>query len=211
MIPSHWTTPTFFSRIYVKQGTVLEELSFSYYYHSKYMTQVVHILVIPVFFYFVTLFLYTLSGNSILVPLLVWALPFTVYTILCIDNGLGVLFGCWYLICLINTRFLIGPMLLEATSLSPTIASFLGAVLSLALIGSSHAIFERASPPFRLFEGLVSTPQIMILLGMCWVTGYRKELVRAVVNKAVMWDQTPFKRPGYVCEDGLMFEHDPKD
>jgi len=201
-------------RYHIDQSHVLDDMSFSYYYHCKLSTQIAHMITIPITNFTVTCMLANLSllisvnKYPEIVPSVVWGF-LTLYYIY-LTPVLGVLWGLWFFGTTWAAKYLLAAVYPHFSDVidNPSLATFVmlivitvGLFVVHMILPLEHVVWEKASPARRPYEAFVSTPLLLSWMALCWVVKYRYDQLRIVVLRSRRWESSPHRRDGFVSPD----------
>ena len=166
---------------FVNKGTLIDDLSFSFYFHSTSMNQVLHFSTVMVLYSSVIILLHEISLAICLLFLLSYGgfLTFLDYI-----SGIG--FIIWFIFCLIVSLF-------ESSLSLPFAVGCIILLPPLQLLG--HVVYERRLPAFRAFEALVTTPLLLMILFLNKF-GIHQDVVKEIRLKSKQWVSYPQKTFG---------------
>lgn len=204
----------FKNRFHIEQSHVLDDMSFSYYYHCKRSTQIAHMLTIPVTNFTVTVMLanfsllITVNKYPEIIPCVLWGF-LTIWYIYLVP-WLGVLWGIYLFGSVWAAKYLLVAVLPYFTAAidQPSLACFImlivitvGLFLVHMILPLEHVVWEKASPARRPYEAFISTPLLLSWMALCWVVKYQYDQLRIVVRRSIRWDSTPLRRDGFVIPE----------
>lgn len=159
---------------FVNQGTLLEDLSFSYYFHSDMMNQILHFGSLLLLFASLAMFLASKSILSAICIFLCYA-SFLSY----LDFYSGICYGVWFSICILFGCFMDDYIMTYICSL------FWLFLPPFQLFG--HIFYERKLPAFRPFEALFTTPLLMMLMATNYFFGWNEGILLEIRTNSAKW------------------------
>lgn len=173
----------------------VDELSFSYYYHSHTANQLLHALSVPLVYAGILFAVWAAFGpygsHASLIFISAYVFRFATW-----DAAAGI---AWLLLSLAAHAFLHRQYaaLAAAAASTPILSAvplpLLGVLFSLLCLLAQllgHVVFEKRLPAFRLFEAAVLTPFLCVLLILFWSSGYRSACIAKTKSVAPKWKGT---------------------
>lgn len=178
-------------------GAFIDDLSFSYYFHSQWTNQALHLVSLLAIFAslaIVLAFAWLPAG----VPVIGLAI-LTSYAILLIylEFVAGIAYAAWFAAALVASHFLVA----FGDVAWATAVALLVVMPPMQLIG--HVVVERRLPAFRPFEALVTTPIFLMIfalngLGLGLYDAAVVAQIKARSRKWTGWKQRTFGKGGVV-------------
>jgi uncharacterized membrane protein YGL010W len=167
--------------VFADGGSLLDDLSFSFYFHSQLSNQALHFVSLLLIFTSLCVGL-AFAWSPAGVPVLALAV-FVPYASLLIylEFVAGTAFALWFAASLSVAHFAL-PLGPDAWGVA------VGLIITmppLQLLG--HVVVERRLPAFRAFEALVTTPLFLMLLFLNAFGLYDRAVVREIRARSVRW------------------------
>lgn len=164
-------------------GTLIDDLSFSYYFHQHPVNQLLHListLVVHVTIIMILSQMYTTSYVPIIA--LTFYIPYGIIMMV-MEYVSGIMWSCWFTLWMI-----ISPHIVNATdSANRTIICIVLFVIFLLLqLVVGHCLVERRMPAFRTFEIFFTTPAFL-MIRVSVVLGFMKSVWADIQEKSSQW------------------------
>jgi uncharacterized membrane protein YGL010W len=165
--------------------TLIDDLSFSYYYHSQGLNQVLHLISLLSIYASIAILTAsvwpcasTLHINFLGVLLL---LPYSTI-MLFMEWVSGLFYAIWFLLWI-----LVSAPISEGQSFTAVFVPSLLVIIFMPLLQLiGHFFYERRLPGFKVFEALFTTP-CFLMLRVFTCMGYYSELYTEIVVRSAQW------------------------
>jgi uncharacterized membrane protein YGL010W len=166
--------------LFADNGTLIDDLSFSYYFHSQDANQWLHLLSLLCIHLALALLL-ALAYSPASVPVVAIAvfLPYAI-TLIALEYVSGLVFSAWFTLALVASSLLLQfrdiawiPALLTLIVMPP-----------MQLVG--HVCVERRLPAFRAFEALFTTPTFLMIRALS-IFGAFPHVMAEIKKRSVRW------------------------
>lgn len=170
------------SKFFYREGTLIDDMAFSYFYHSTLPNQVLHFTTITLILPAV---LHLLAALHPIVAVAVLCL-YLFLTLFHFEFKLAAFLSLYLVLSVVlSTRLLLNDDPLFAAF---TTASYVVLLVLPAAQFGGHVQFEGRRPAFRAFEALFTTPVLMLLL-FVGLFGFYGDVIREIKQRSVRLGQ----------------------
>jgi uncharacterized membrane protein YGL010W len=169
-------------KVFANGGTLIDDLSFSYYFHQSGINQLFHFVSTMIIYVSIIILLSAIySPNNIPILAITLFVPYAIMMIV-LEFMCGLLYSTWFTLWLIISPYLLHE---KDNQLIPIICLvFLVVFPLLQLLG--HVLIERRMPGFRVFEIIFTTP-IFLMIRLLVVLGFMTNIWEVIKIKSSQW------------------------
>ncbi len=185
------------SSLFADNGSFLDDLSFSYYFHSQWTNQALHFVsLLAIFASLAVVLAFAWSPGGVPVIALVVLASYAIVLVY-LEWVAGAAFALWFAGALAASRFLVQ----FGDAAWGTAVALLVVMPPMQLLG--HVVVERRLPAFRPFEALVTTPLFLMVFALngLGLGLYDKAVVAQIKSRSskwANWKQRTFGKGGVV-------------